>query len=528
MNILRYAALACLFGSARLPATDASVLRRLTHSQYNNTVRDLLGDQTHPADRFPPEDFVHGFKNQAGAQDVAPLLAEAYNIAAERLARNAFPGGEDVNRLLPCQARSSTDAGCAASFVRRFGARAFRRPPTPAEADRYTSVLLREASRAGDFYQGAQLAIEGMLQSPKFLFRLEQGAYQTASRLSYFLWDTMPDDALWSEAASGALANPAAIERSIRRMMADPRAHDGLSEFASQWLRFDLALGAVKDRALFPQFTPQLAVAMTQETRRLLDDLVWGGRNFMEFFRADYSFLNSDLAALYGVPAPAGEFDRVQFPPASERAGILGHALFLTLTSKPGETSPTLRGNFIRSQFLCHEVPDPPPGTNSNLPPVSATRPQTNRERLSEHTANRACSGCHSLMDPIGLGFERFDAVGRHRDKFAITFLPDHHGAGRNRKTVTVELDLDTTGTVSGLANSAFRSVKELGTILAGSAECQACVVKQLFRYAAGRRETSADTGILERAGKVFQASGFRLQELMVFLAKEIAREGNP
>jgi hypothetical protein len=525
MTILRYTALACTLVPGILPASGAAGLRRLTHSQYNNTVRDLLGDQTRPADRFPQEDFVHGFKNQ-GPQDVPPLLAEAYNTAAERLARNAFPGGEDVNHLLPCKPRSPADAGCAASFVRRLGARAFRRPLTAAEVGRYTSVLLREASRTGDFHKGAQLAIEGMLQSPKFLFRLEEGAYQTASRLSFFLWDTMPDEILWREAASGALANPDGIERSVRRMMADPRARDAVNEFASQWLRFDLALNAVKDRTLYPQFTPELAVAMTQETSRLFDDLVWGDGNFMDFFRAGYSFLNSDLAALYGVPPPANEFDKVQFSPGSERAGILGQALFLTLTSKPGETSPTVRGYFIRSQFLCQEIPDPPPGTNSNLPPVTSERPQTNRERLKEHMINRTCSGCHTLMDPIGLGFERFDAIGRYRDKFTLTFLPEHHGAGRNRKPVTVELDLDTTGVVLGMANSAFRSVKELGAILAQSRECQSCVVKQLFRYGAGRRENDADTKTLERAGKVFEASGFRLKELIMLLAKELA-EGN-
>src|SRR5262249_48440054 len=149
-----------------LDAAETAGLRRLTHSQYNNTVRDLLGDQTRPADQFPQEDFVHGFKNQSGAQDVSPLLAEAYNTAAERLARNAFPGGEDVNHLLLCKPSAPADASCAASFVRSFGARAFRRPLANAEIDRYVQILLREASRAHDFQKGAQLAIEGLLQSP--------------------------------------------------------------------------------------------------------------------------------------------------------------------------------------------------------------------------------------------------------------------------------------------------------------------------------------------------------------------------
>ena len=414
-------------------ATEApGPVRRLTHSQYNHTVRDLLGDETRPADQFPEEDFVNGFRNQSSAQDIPPLLAESYNTAAERLARNAFLGGDDANHLLPSKPRSPGDAECAAAFVRQFGLRAFRRPLTAAEQQRYTALLVREGTRSGDFLRGAQVVIEAMLQSPKFLFRLEGGRehrdYETAGRLSYFLWDSMPDAELLQAAASGALEKPQGLDREVRRMMEDPRARQAVDEFVSEWLRFDLAENAVKDRTIYPQFTPELAAAMTEETRRLVADLVWNNRDFMDIFRANYSFLNSDLAAVYELPAPANEFDRVPFPAASERAGFLGQGTFLAATSKPGETSPTVRGFFIRQQFLCQEIPDPPPGTNSNLPPVAAAHPQTNRERLKEHMLNATCMGCHSLMDPVGLGFEKFDAIGRHREKQSITFLPEHHG----------------------------------------------------------------------------------------------------
>src|SRR4051812_29385424 len=158
-----------------LAATEPrGVIRRLTHSQYNHTVRDLLGDETAPADQFPEEDFVNGFRNQSSAQDIPPLLAEAYNAAAERLARNAFLGGDDANHLLPVRPRSPEDGECATAFVRKFGLGAFRRPLTTAEQQRYTALLLKEAARSGDFLRGAQLVIEAMLQSPKFLFRLER------------------------------------------------------------------------------------------------------------------------------------------------------------------------------------------------------------------------------------------------------------------------------------------------------------------------------------------------------------------
>jgi hypothetical protein len=529
---------------ARGPAPDSAVradahdaaagagpnLRRLTHSQYNRTVRDLLGDRTLPADQFPPEDFVNGFKNQSAAQDIPPLLAQAYNAAAERLAKRAFSGGRDENRLLPCQPRSAADAECASKFVSRIGLRAFRRPLTSIEQRRFTTLLLKEARRKSDFLSGAQLVLEAMLQSPKFLFRLEQEApsparpYEIASRLSYFLWDTMPDDELFRAASSGALATRAGVEKQVAKMLSDPKAQEALDEFLAQWLRFDLLLNAVKDRRLFPRFTEELAVGMTEETRRLIADIVWNGRDFMEIFTADYTFLNADLAALYGLAPPAQEFERVALPANFARKGILGQGMFLALTAKPGETSPTVRGYFVREHFLCQTVPDPPPGINSSLPPLSSARPQTTRQRLQEHVSNPACSGCHKMMDPIGFGFEQFDAIGQLRQKEKITFFPVRET--RNDKPVTVELPLDPTGTVSGIADSDFVGPAALGRILASSAQCQECVVKQLFRYAHGRRETAADAGTIQRGWRAFQASRFRLTELMIFLAGELAFPG--
>jgi Protein of unknown function (DUF1592)/Protein of unknown function (DUF1588)/Protein of unknown function (DUF1587)/Protein of unknown function (DUF1595)/Protein of unknown function (DUF1585) len=488
-------------------ADPPAAVRRLTHSQYNHTVRDLLGDETRPADAFPQEDFVNGFKNQIAAQDISPLLAEAYNAAAERMARTAFPGGEDVNHLLPC---APSEPSCGARFVRQFGAKVFRRPLNDAEVRRYAAL----------FKSGAPAAIEAMLQSPKFLFRTEQGAYATASRLSYFLWDSMPDAELFRAAASGELGNRAGVAKQVRRMIADPRARDMLDEFVSEWLRFDLVLNAVKDRATYPQFTPELAAAMTEETRRLIADTVWNGGNFMEIFTAAYAFVNSDLAAIYKVPAPAVEFGKVTLPPESGRAGLLGEALFLTMTSKPADTSPTVRGLTVREHFLCQIVPDPPPGTNSNLPPVTPDAPMTNRERLKVHATNTVCAGCHGLMDPVGFGLEKFDGIGRYREKQTIRFEPDRRA--KNQKPTSVARDLDTHGSVLGIPDSAFSSPGELGRILAGSKECQECVVKQLFRYAYGRKETSADAALLDRANANFRDSHFRLKELIMFLAEEM------
>jgi hypothetical protein len=260
---------------------------------------------------------------------------------------------------------------------------------------------------------------------------------------------------------------------------------------------------------------------MTEETRRLISDLIWSDQSFMQVFTANYSFINSDLAALYKVAPPARDFGRVEFAADAERSGILGHASFLTLTSKPDDTAPTGRGLFVREQFLCQQVPPPPPGVDTNLPPVEEAKPVTNRERLAMHTTNHTCRGCHNLIDPIGFGFEKFDAIGMRREKHKLLFaVPGTGAAARRAKPKEVELEIDTNGSVAGLQNSQFTSPRQLGELLARTPQCQECIVKQLFRYMSGRMDTPADKPLLRGAVQVFRKSNFRFKELVVYLAK--------
>ena len=503
-------------------------LRRLTHSQYNNTVHDLLHEASSPANQFPLEDFVNGFKDQYEALSISPIQGEAYALAAARLAANAFRRG-DSRGLLPCKA-GAADSGCAAMFVRSFGRRAFRRPLTENEAARYTALFETQK----DAIAGAQLVIEAMLQSPNFLFWLDDTPnpswkpYATASRLSYFLWNTMPDDALLASAAAGELSTPDGLERVTRRMLADPRARQGLDEFVSEWLRFDRVMTAARERRMFPLFSRELATSMTEEAKRFLGDLVWNDKDFTEAFTANYSFINSDLAAVYKVNPPARDYDRVEFPVTDERAGLLGQTLFLTLTSKPEGTAPTGRGLFVREQFLCQHVPPPPPGVDTNLPPVTEAQPVTNRQRMSMHATNKMCAGCHNLIDPIGFAFEKFDAIGMHHDKAQLLFMPVSRNAvaARTAKPKEVLLDVDTTGVITGLKGAQFTNPREVGVLLARTPECQQCIVKQVFRYMAGRQETPADRPVLNRAFEDFRDSQFRFQDMLVSLIK--AREFGP
>ncbi len=494
-------------------------LRRLTHSQYNHTVRDLLGDQTSPAMQFPPEDFVNGFRNQSRGQSLSPLLVEGYSNAAEKLARAAFRGG-DTHGLIPCK----PSVECGKRFVREFGKKAFRRPLDAGEQQRYEALLVREP----DFLKGAQLVVEAMLQSPNFLFWLDTTpdpklkAWATASSLSYSVWDTMPDAELFAAAERGELATRVGVEKQVRRMLADPRAHESLDEFVSQWLRFDRLLTASKDRRKFPYFTRETANAMTTEARTFVSDLVWNDDNFMKLFTADYGYVSPELARIYGVTAPAKDFDRVPFPANSERAGILGQGLFLALTAKPDDSSPTARGLFVREQFLCQHVPDPPPGVNTNLPPVTEAKPQTNRDRMSEHTTSSSCATCHKLMDGVGFGLEKFDAIGAKREQLVLEFrgknADDEEEQGHKVPKRTVTLPLNTEAYVAGIPNSDFTSPFQLGAVLAKSTQCQECVVKQYFRFQAGRSDTPADRPLLRMVTENFRDSGFQFKQLILSL----------
>jgi hypothetical protein len=504
---------------ARRRELAALTMRRLTHSQYDHTVRDLLHDQSQPAAGFPKEDFVNGFKNQIEAQGISPLQVEAYAKAAERLAASAFRGG-DQRGLVPGSPTSPTDAALAEKFVRQFGLKAFRRPLSDDEVGRYRELLLKQAAQADDFLSGVAVVVEAMLQSPHFLFRMERAEgsapYYLASRLSYFLWDTMPDDELLAAAGKGKLARAAEVETTARRMLNDERAKAAFNEFLAQWMRFDRVLSATRDRRRFREFNTELAAAMLEETRRLFDHLVWNDQNFMQFFTADYTFVSGDLARLYGLPEPASEFGRVAYPADSGRSGVLGHGSFLVLTSKPAETSPTARGLFIRNHFLGHQIPPPPPGVDTTLPSITEDTPRTNRQRLEIHLKDEACAACHRLIDPIGMSLEQYNAIGAFEEKMKLLF--GSRGEGPRGRRTMIELDLDTRGYIQGMEGTTFASPRELGRLLAESPACQKCIVKQLFRYAFGREETPSDQKVIERLLERFRDSGYRFRELIVAL----------
>ena len=326
-------------------------------------------------------------------------------------------------------ATASAERPCAQSIVNRLGMMAYRRPLT--DEDRAGLMSLYDAGRkSANFETGVRTALEGILASPDFVFRFEQAPRDVAaganyklrdidlaSRLSFFLWSAPPDQALLAAAGRGALSQTAGLEREVRRMLADPRAKALSTRFAAQWLRLpDLDI-VQPDIRQYPDFDEQLRLAMREETELFFDDLLRRDRPLLDFYRADYTFVNERLAQHYGIPNIVGPtFRRVSYPDAGRR-GILSHASVLTLTSHAGRTSAVERGKWVMEVLLNSPPPPPPPGVPDleATPGSSSGRMLTVRERMEQHRKSPACASCHKMMDPIGLAMEQYDVTGRLR-----------------------------------------------------------------------------------------------------------------
>ncbi len=487
-----------------------SPLRRLSNEEYDNSVRDLLGDATRPASAFPPDEAVGGFESNSVSPVTQPLV-ERYQLAAETLAAAARPR---LGELAPCPPPEAPRA-CAARFVERFGRAAFRRPLDPRERASL-SALYDETARRRGHERALSLVIEAVLQSPSFLYRAEpaQGGggatrplsgYELATRLSYFLWASTPDPALLDEAASGALDTADGVETVARRLFADPRALDGVRSFFRQWLDLRELETLSREGEALSRFTPELRRAMAEETLRFGAHVTLSGGDVVEaLLTSDESFVDATLARHYGVPAPAGAgFERVRLP-SGQRAGVLTHASVLTVHASAEDASPILRGKFVRERLLCQPVPPPPPDAVISLPRFDPA--ETKKERFARHRMAPACASCHRMMDPIGFGFEHYDSIGAWRDREA-------------------ERAVDATGVLgsTGDADTAFDGALELGRRLAASPRVRRCVATQWMRAALGRTERAEDAPSLDAAYAAFAAAGFDGRALLVAIARSDA-----
>ena len=490
-----------------------TTLRRLTRAQYDRTVRDLFGTTLRPAQSWPPDEELVGFATSAA---VSPLSAELYLRAAEAVARDARPrlaamAGSHAERA------EAGDEARARRFVERVGLRAWRRPLVADEMGRLLDVY--EGARAtGESYDDALArVVEAMLAAPELVYVIERGtperardgawrlrltSWEMASRLSYLIWGTTPDDAILSLAAEDGLATADGVERAARRMLRDRRAREAVVDFVEQWLGASELRGVSKGVAALDDAPPLL---MEAELRALVEDVVFEGDGRLgTLLTVPYTFANEPLARLYGVVGVRGsELRRVTLDP-SRRAGVLTTLGMMTVFATATESSPVRRGKLVRERLLCQPIAAPPAGMI--LAPPDPDPRATTRERFEDHVVSERCERCHVRMDPIGFAFEHYDGIGRWRERENGRPI-DAHG--------TIDGTRDANGPVDGAVELAHR--------LAGSADVRACAVKQLFFYALGRSDGPPDAAAVAAVTRRFEASRGDLRELFVALVSSDA-----
>jgi hypothetical protein len=496
------------------PAAPAAAgrLRMLTRAQLENTLHDLLGDVTLGATEA--DTVANGFASVGATYTtISPRGVEQYEGALLGALAPLFADAGRRAGIVGCTPTGLDDEACISSFVSNFGRRAWRRPLTPAEIDRYTHLGLGAAATLKDVNAALMHTTSALLASPNFLYRVELGApdpaaggryrysnWEMASRLSYLLWNTTPDSGLLTAAEDGKLVTSDGVRAEVTRLLASPRARTGFADnFGGELVGLDALADTPKND---PRFTPTLKAAMAAEITHLFESRLDPNADLLDIYDSNAAFVNAELATIYGITGITGTTAvPAQFPAGVARAGLLGTAAFLTLQSKQDATSLTARGKFVREGVLCGEVPDPPDNLDTSLKDPPAGLKLTLREHMDMHRANPACASCHSQMDPLGVAFESFDWIGAYRDK-------------DNGKPV------DTTGTFEG---GTFTNARDFVAALRKLPQTQDCLLRNIFRYASGHRESAGDTAELANWQKTFESSG---HQLVSFLGEIAAGDG--
>jgi hypothetical protein len=408
-------------------------------------------------------------------------------------------------------AAPAQESRCATTILTTLARRAYRGTVTADQMGALTRFYEQGRREEGSFEAGIEFALRRLLVSPEFLYRIEAdpasppsgGVYrindfELASRLSFFLWSSIPDDELLDAAAKGTLRTTAGLRTQVRRMLADPRSETLAQNFGGQWLLIRNVLTARPGEIYALAFDDTLRQAMQRETEMLLDSVIRENRGVVELLTADYTFLNERLAQHYNIPGIQGShFRRVQLPADSPRRGLLGQASILTITSPAIRTSPVIRGKWILNNILGTPPPDPPP----NVPAFSDRRTQakvkTMRERMAEHRSDPVCASCHSMIDPAGFALENFDAIGRWRS-VDESYNP-----------------IDASGKLPD--GSSFTGVRELRATLAAHPERFAhTATEKLMIYALGRGLEPYDMPAIRKILRDTASGGYRMQDLIL------------
>jgi hypothetical protein len=487
--------------------SPAPRFRRLTHAQWDHTVQDLFRLETSPGlgGAFNSDPAIGVFEEDVRRLSVTSGLWRDYQRSAETLAEQVTSDAATVATWAP----SGTDAS---SFIRDFGARAYRRPLEDAEVTRLAAIWSEGPTHFPTMdarLASIRLTLEVMLQSPHFLYRVERSTdvsdglvtlndWELASRLSYFLWGTMPDDALFAAAAAGELRTEEGLRAQAMRMFDDPRTEQTFRRFHVQL--FDLGSWADIDKSTeaFPEWSPALGVAMQEEVQLFMSDVVTSGGSIGDFLTSRTTFVNEELAALYGVEGITGtEMQRVELDP-TERAGLLTRLGFLAKNATLTEPDPIHRGVFINLSILCREI-TAPPVIPDDLMPVG----DTNRERINSITGPGTCgAGCHgTIINPLGFGLETYDAVGALRaddNGFAIDDTATY--AFESGRTITYDGPI------------------EMSEALAASQEPHDCYATRLIELAQGRDVRDEDSPLVFRAGRGSMEGSLSIEDVLLEL----------
>lgn len=494
-------------------------VRRLNKVEYQNTIRDLIGIEFPAIDDFPSDDIGYGFDNIGDVLSLPPLLMEKYVVAADKIVVQAIVAEEPAARPLPeshrrilfCRPADSSKEDCARKVLEKFAARAYRRPVKPRELDRLLDLVKLAESQGDSFEKGIQLALKAVLVSPHFLFRVELdaepdnpkaihaiGNHELASRLSYFLWSSMPDDELFDQARQGTLRKN--LDAQVRRMLQDQKARALVEHFAGQWLQTRNLKTATPDPDRFRDFDEALRSAMLKETGLFFEAIVKEDRSVLDLVDADFTFVNERLARHYNMPGIVGnEFRRVALK-GDQRGGVLTQASILTITSHPTRTSPVKRGKWILENLLGEPPPPPPPDVPELKEDEKAVQSGSLRQRMEQHRANPTCAACHQRMDPLGFGLENFDAVGAWRARDG-------------------NVPVDATGILPG--GQSFQGPRELKAILKSRKDAFArCLTEKLLTYALGRGLEYYDRKAVDRIAGAVAKSDYRFSALVLEIVK--------
>jgi hypothetical protein len=503
-------------GAALCTAPDVPLepMGRLTRVEYDFTVRDLLHVGATPAAGFAADDSTIGF--EVGG-NVSPLLVEQYVDSALSLAGAAAadPGAVDP-ALGACPTSGAEAEPCVRDFLERFTRLAFRSPVEPREVDELVA-LYREGVTIDGHEGGLTAALAGVLTSPRFLYHRESepsgGAgtvgpvdgYTVASRLSYFLWRSMPDEALLDAAEEGTLADADGVEAEARRMIEDPRFARGTHDFVRQWLGLDGLSRLTKDATLVPGWSTDLRASLRTSLDAFVDHVLEEeDGSFEALMTSPVVFADAELAGTLGESAtsvdPETGLARLTLP-SDERAGLLTQPALLALLAKPNQSDPIHRGVFVRTRVLCGVLEAPP--ADVDLTPPDLDPGLTTRQRFDMHRTEPTCAACHTRIDPIGYGFEHYDAIGAFRET--------ENG-----------LTIDASGEVidGGDASGEFDGAVELAHQLAASRTAQQCMARQVFRFATGRIEQGRDSCSTRVLDGAFRRSGLDIRELMISVVR--------